>query len=117
MAIVSKHNPLRHYQWGDGCDGWVLVDTEAFSVKQERMPPNTVEALHYHKQAQQFFYILKGTALFEVEGKSFTVEVGQGFHIKAGDKHRIINNTAEDLEFILSSQPSTNNDRHTPSAP
>ncbi len=114
MGIISKGNPLSHYQWGDGCDGWVLVDTEALSVKQERMPPNTAEAFHYHKQSQQFFYILKGTALFEVEEKSFTAEAGQGFHIKAGEKHRIINNTAEDLEFILSSQPSTNNDRYAP---
>jgi mannose-6-phosphate isomerase-like protein (cupin superfamily) len=111
MSIVSKNNPLQHYQWGDDCDGWVLADTETLSVKQERMPAGTAEALHYHNHSQQFFFILKGTAVFELEGESFTVEAGQGFHIKAGEKHRIINNTAEDLEFILSSQPSTNNDR------
>jgi mannose-6-phosphate isomerase-like protein (cupin superfamily) len=112
MAITSKYDPLRHYQWGDACDGWILVDTEALSVKQERMPAHTAEALHYHKQSQQFFFILKGIATFEVEGKSFTVQAEHGFHINAGEKHRIINNMAEDLEFILSSQPSTNNDRY-----
>ena len=35
----------------------------------------------------------------------------EGLQIKAGLKHRIINNTNDDLEFILSSQPSTVNDR------
>jgi len=112
MKVVSKYDPLHHYQWGDGCDCWVLLDTDSLSVKQERMPAQTAEALHYHEKAQQFFFILKGIATFVVENESYTVYTGQGFHIESGKKHRIINNTAEDIEFILSSQPSTNNDRY-----
>ena len=111
MPIVSKYNPLNHYQWGNGCDGWVLVYTDVLSVKQELMPAQTSETLHYHEKAQQFFFILKGIATFEVENESYTVCAQQGFHIEPGKKHRIINNTAEDIEFILSSQPSTNKDR------
>ena len=112
MSAVSRHNSLHHYKWGNDCDGWVFVDTNGLSVKQERMPAQTSEALHYHEKAQQFFFILRGIATFEVEEKSFTVQGGEGFHIAAMKKHRIINNTAEDIEFILSSQPSTNNDRY-----
>ncbi|HEY6978819.1 MAG TPA: cupin domain-containing protein [Chitinophagaceae bacterium] len=116
MTVVSKNNtPLgeggNHYVWGDKCEGWILADTESLSVKQELMPPLTAEILHYHEKAQQFFFILKGIATFEVEEQGFTVTAGQGLHIKAGNKHRIINNSGEDLEFLLSSQPSTNNDR------
>jgi len=111
MSAVSRHNSLHHYKWGNDCDGWVLIDTNALSVKQERMPAQTSEALHYHEKAQQFFFILKGIATFEVENESYTVHTGQGFHIEAGKKLRIINNTSEDIEFILSSQPSTNQDR------
>jgi quercetin dioxygenase-like cupin family protein len=112
MQKVSKYEPLKHYQWGNGCDGWVLVDTENLSVKQERMPPRTSETLHYHQRAQQFFFMLRGTATFEVEDKTYTVKAGEGFHIEAAKKHRVINNTAEDIEFILSSQPTTNIDRY-----
>ena len=111
MPIISKEKALQHYTWGDNCDGWVFVDTDELSVKQERMPQHTAEALHYHEKAQQFFFILKGIATFEVEEQSFTVPAGQGIHIKAGKKHRIINNAGQDLEFVLSSQPSTKNDR------
>ena len=111
MRIVSKDNCIKHYQWGTGCDGWVLADTKELSVKQERMPAQTAEQLHYHRFAQQFFFILTGTASFEVEEEKFTVEAGQGFYIGPGKKHRILNETASDIEFILSSQPSTNNDR------
>lgn len=109
--IVSTGQPLKHYMWGKGCDGWNLVDEPGLSVKQERMPPHTEEAEHYHRVARQFFFILEGTAVFETaEGR---VEVGarQGLEIEPGLKHRIKNESEVDLVFVLSSQPSTIGDR------
>lgn len=111
MKAVSKYQPLRHYQWGDNCDGWNLVDEDHLSVKQELMPGGTKEIKHYHQAAQQFFYILKGKATFEIEDSVIEINGGEGLHIEAGKKHRIINEGKEDLEFILCSQPSTTNDR------
>ena len=110
-AVVSKYHTLNHYKWGADCDGWDLVEEESLSVKQERMPAGTSETLHYHEQAQQFFYILKGTAQFEIEQTFSNVHAGEGIHIKAGVKHRIVNNSDEALEFILCSQPHTAGDR------
>ena len=111
MQALNKETALHHYKWGNDYDGWVFVDTETLSIKLELMTGQAAETLHYHEKAQQFFFILKGIATFEVENESYTVHTGQGFHIEAGKKHRIINNTSEDIEFILSSQPSTNQDR------
>ena len=110
-APVSTANALKHYEWAAGCEGWNFVDSEALSVKQERMAGATSEALHYHQKAQQFFFILKGTAHFEVEGETIEVRDGEGLHIEAGKKHKIMNKEVEALEFILCSQPSTANDR------
>jgi mannose-6-phosphate isomerase-like protein (cupin superfamily) len=109
--VVSKHQPLKHYKWGNVCDGWNLVDNGGLSVKQEMMPPGTSEQLHYHKHSQQFFFILAGTATFEIEGKQIEVSVHEGLQVFAGEKHRIINNSKTNLEFILCSQPSISNDR------
>jgi mannose-6-phosphate isomerase-like protein (cupin superfamily) len=111
MNPVSKNNPLKHYQWGESCDGWNLVDETSLSVKLERMPPRTSEQKHFHEKAQQFFYILKGEAVFEIQHERITVKNEQGIYIEAGKQHRIINESNEDLEFLLSSQPSTANDR------
>jgi mannose-6-phosphate isomerase-like protein (cupin superfamily) len=111
MKTVSKNNCLQHYIWGDRCDDWNLVDENSLSIKQERIPAKAAEKKHYHKQAQQFFYILKGAARFEVDNTFIDVAAGEGIHIKAGQHHRIINDTEEDLEFLLCSQPSTVNDR------
>ncbi len=111
MKPVSKYHALKQYQWGNGCDGWNLVDDPSLSVKQEHMPAGTAETLHYHTQAQQFFFILKGRAHFEIGEETIVVEQGQGLHIAAGQRHRILNQTLEGLEFLLCSQPSTQNDR------
>jgi len=111
-GIVSKTNPLHHYIWGNDCNGWNLVDKKDLSVKLETMPAGTEEALHYHENAQQFFFILKGIADFEIEGRHISVNKNQGIHINPKEKHRIINGSDEELEFILCSQPSTQDDRH-----
>jgi mannose-6-phosphate isomerase-like protein (cupin superfamily) len=110
-AVVSATRPLKHYGWGAGCDGWNLVDTPELSVKQERMPPHTAEAEHYHRVARQFFFILEGTAVFETAQGRIEVASQQGLEIEPGLKHRIKNESETDLVFILCSQPSTAGDR------
>jgi mannose-6-phosphate isomerase-like protein (cupin superfamily) len=111
MKPVSKAYPLQQYQWGNGCDGWNFVNEQSISVKQERMPAGAAETLHYHQYAQQFFFMLQGEASFEIEDKLIIVKAQEGIHIRACQKHRIINHTLFPIEFILSSQPSTENDR------
>ena len=111
MRAVSKYQPLKHYQWGSNCDGWNLVDEDSLSVKQELMPAGTSETKHYHESSQQFFFILKGKASFQIEEVTVEINAGEGLHIEAGKKHKIANEGSEDLEFILCSQPSTKNDR------
>lgn len=108
---VDKHTALSKYVWGNNCTGWNFIDTDQLSVKQELMPAGTAEALHYHQQANQFFFILKGSATFEIDQHITILSEHQGIEIKAGQQHRIINQGNADLEFILYSQPSTKNDR------
>lgn len=111
MTIISKENPLSHYKWGNNCDGWNLVNKDEVSIKQELMPSQTAEKLHFHTHAEQFFYILKGCATFLIEEEELWVEPNNGLVITAGSKHKIMNKEDHDLEFILISYPSTANDR------
>lgn len=102
-----------HYFWGDNCDSWILVDTPCLSVKQESMPAGTREKLHVHSHAQQFFFILKGTATFYPDDEKIVVSEQKGIIIKPGIKHFIANETDEALQFLVISQPATNQDRIT----
>jgi len=110
-TVFSKSECLKHYTWGDDCHGWTFVDTEALSVKQELMPPDTAEKLHYHDKATQFFFILKGRAKFSIDGEIIELREQQAIQIEPKQQHFIANNQNTDLEFILYSYPSTNNDR------
>ncbi|WP_228411633.1 cupin domain-containing protein [Chryseobacterium sp.] len=75
------------------------------------MPAGTREQLHFHTEAQQFFYVLKGTATFYSDGQTTTVGEHQGILIHPKTPHYIANETAGVLEFLVISQPSTNADR------
>ena len=108
--IKSKQN-TEHYVWGGNCDSWVLLDSQELAIKQEIMPPKSKEILHFHKNAQQFFFILKGKATFIVDGETFEIAENSGFHIEPNKNHLIRNPSDIDLEFLVISNPSTNNDR------
>ncbi len=110
IEIVDTKN-AEHYEWGDKCDGWHFVKTDSLSVIRETMPPGTKEVHHYHEKAQQFFYILSGTATFEINGLVYSVEQNKGILIKPKMKHRIWNNSNSDLEFIVVSEPKSHGDR------
>ena len=107
----SKENS-EHYNWGDNCSGWHLVQSPSLSVIEELMPPKTKEKRHYHNFAQQFFRILSGKATFEIEDKIVEIDKGNGIHIPPKTKHRIQNDQSEDLEFIVISEPTSRGDRY-----
>lgn len=109
--VVSKYEPLHHYKWGASCDGWELVNEIDFSVKQECMPIGTSEQLHFHEKSSQFFFILSGIAVIEIDNENYELKEQQGIAIQPLQKHRIMNNGDVNLEFILCSQPAVGNDR------
>lgn len=100
-----------HYVWGEQCDGWHLVKGSGLSVIQERMPPGTFEAKHFHQQSRQFFYVLSGQAVMELEGNCVTLNPQEGIEIPPGTVHQIFNQSEQDVEFLVISQPTSIGDR------
>jgi mannose-6-phosphate isomerase-like protein (cupin superfamily) len=110
LKKISSEN-AEHYKWGNNCDGWHLLKTDALNVIQERMPPGTSEQLHFHERAQQLFYILSGTAELEADGERIELKAFESIHIPKGLKHRISNKGQNDLAFLLISEPRAQTDR------
>jgi mannose-6-phosphate isomerase-like protein (cupin superfamily) len=110
MSTVSLSNAV-HYLWGDNCDGWHFLKTPNLSVIRERVPPGKSEKRHYHSVAQQFFYILSGQAVMELDGQEFQLAAGQGLHIPPEKPHQFRNPFAEPVEFMVISNPTTRGDR------
>ena len=109
--MIKDASNSEHYNWGNACDGWRLVNSGTLSIIQEKMPCGTSENRHYHRNAQQFFFILQGIATFEIDNEIYEVHAGQGFHILPKQKHRILNKTDHTLEFLVISEPKSHGDR------
>jgi mannose-6-phosphate isomerase-like protein (cupin superfamily) len=110
MDAVSKTN-APHYIWGEACDGWRLEDFAERSIIHERMPGGTAETRHYHEKASQFFFMLAGRAVIEIDGREVGMGPQEGVTVEPGLWHRIRNDSAEAAEFLVISTPSTRGDR------
>jgi mannose-6-phosphate isomerase-like protein (cupin superfamily) len=107
---VSREN-AEHYRWGVDCDGWHLVKGTQLSVIEEFMPPGAAEIRHHHARSQQFFYILTGEVLMEINGQNMLIPAGSGVRILPGTRHQIRNPSSSPVRFLVISQPPSHGDR------
>jgi mannose-6-phosphate isomerase-like protein (cupin superfamily) len=107
---VNREN-AEHYRWGNDCDAWYLVRDKQLNVIEECMPPGAAEVRHHHVRAQQFFYILSGEVLMEVEGETTLVRAGSGIRILPGARHQIRNPSSSPVRLLVISQPPSHGDR------
>lgn len=108
--VVSAQNG-EHYPWGNGCDGWHLVQRDDLSVIQERVPPGQSERTHYHTKSRQFFFVLEGTATLEIEEKQVILGRFEGVEVPPVVPHRLRNDSNVDLIFLVISSPKSHGDR------
>ena len=108
--IISKEN-AEHYVWGEVCDGWHLVKQSDLSIIHEKMPPGTSEVRHFHHKSRQFFFVLCGTAILELDGEQHKIGPFQGLEVPPGVPHQMMNQSQSDIEFIVVSQPKSHGDR------
>ena len=110
MKAIDISN-AEHYLWGAGCDGWHLVKQNDFSVITERVPAGECEQRHFHLYSRQFFYILVGEAVIEVNGERLTLQAWQGVEIPPGVVHQFRNESNSEVLFLVVSVPKSHGDR------
>lgn len=108
---VIDWTTARHYPWGEGCDGWHLLEAADLSVIEERVPPGKGEQRHRHARARQFFYVLEGEASIELEGVTHVIGARHGLHVPPGAAHQLHNATDCDVRFLVVSMPHSHGDR------
>ena len=111
MIRIVDITSAEHYQWGAASDGWHLLKRDDLSVIQECMPPGDAEKRHFHAQARQFFYVLAGRAVIEVDGSRFELSAGQGIEVAPGAQHQFLNESSESVAFLVVSSPHSHGDR------
>jgi mannose-6-phosphate isomerase-like protein (cupin superfamily) len=117
MKPISIAN-AEHYTWASAisehlCDGWHLHRTETLSIIEERMPSGTAERRHLHQRATQFFYVLAGELIIEMNGEEHRLPASTGLAIPAQTPHQVFNRSIGDARFLVVSQPPSHGDRVT----
>lgn len=69
------------------------------------IPPNCSSLPHYHPEAEETYYILKGKAKMMVNGTEYSLKTGDAVFIKPPEVHQIFAVGNEDLEFIVVCAP------------
>ena len=118
MEIVDRFSKgeatptnTEHYVWGTNCDSWHLLKRDDLSIITERVPPSESEQHHFHVHARQFFYILTGEAVMEVDGERQILQAQQGIEIPPRVVHQFRNESNLDVTFLVISMPKSHVDR------
>jgi mannose-6-phosphate isomerase-like protein (cupin superfamily) len=110
MTVVDS-SKTEQYSWGNGCSGWHLLQREDCSVIEECVPSGQSEQCHYHTTARQFFYILQGEAVMEIDGSKFILRAQQGIEVPPGVAHQFRNESNIEVRFLVISVPKAHGDR------
>jgi len=108
--MVNKAN-ADSYHWGENCKTWLLANQQDMTVAQEHMPPQTSEERHVHQKARQFFYVLDGEAVMDLDTEKVVLHANEGIQIEPNTPHTMTNRSDKAVEFLVISCPSTKGDR------
>ncbi len=73
--------------WGEG---EILTKNEPCTVKILTINPGQRLSLQYHNHRKEFWKIIEGEAIFEIDSKNFDVRNGDEYEIENKMTHRLI---------------------------
>ncbi len=76
-----------------------------YSVFHLEAPPMSGPPLHVHSREDEFFYVLEGELVFEVDGVCHTVHAGGSVGLLRGTPHRYQNMTARTARLLIVTTP------------
>lgn len=97
MANNYKRGDHDTRPWGT----WEVLDAEDnFCVKRICVTPGNILSLQLHHYRSEHWIIVKGEAVVTLGDEKIVRKANESVYIPAETKHRIQNDTAENMEFI-----------------
>ncbi|WP_373034683.1 mannose-1-phosphate guanylyltransferase/mannose-6-phosphate isomerase [Sulfurimonas sp.] len=78
----------------------ILEDAKGFKIKRIEVKPNKRLSLQKHKHRNEHWVVVSGIATVTINDKTFTLNQNESTYIKAGDVHRLLNDSNELLVII-----------------
>ncbi len=111
MMNVTDKSIAEHYFWGNSCSGWHLLQRKDRSIIEECVLAGESEKRHFHEISRQFFYILQGEAVIEIEGTRFILQAQQGIEVPPKSARQFCNVSNSEVRFLVISMPKAQGDR------
>lgn len=108
MGLLSRN--IQSFDWGElkwisepdtSNDSKLLIGKAVFGSQKS-------QALHYHPD-EQVLYIEKGKGIFQIGEKKVSVEPGSIIHTDPFCRHKVLNQSNEELIIMITYLPSSNN--------
>lgn len=97
MANNYKKGDKDTRPWGT----WEVLDAgDGFCVKRICVTPGNILSLQLHHFRSEHWIIVRGEAVVTLGEEKLTKKANESVYIPAETKHRIQNNTNENMEFI-----------------
>ena len=97
MANNYKRGDKDTRPWGT----WEVLDAgDGFCVKRICVTPGNILSLQLHHFRSEHWIIVRGEAVVTLGKEKLTKKANESVYIPAETKHRIQNNTNENMEFI-----------------
>ena len=75
------------------------------SLAEATVPEGTSTERHYHKESEEFYFILDGSGTMEIDDESNVVKVGDAILIPPGAWHQITADANSTLKFLCCCAP------------
>lgn len=86
-----------HRPWGTYT---ILEDSDGYKIKRIEVKPGKRLSLQKHKHRNEHWVVVSGCATVTINDKTFILNQNESTYIKAGDIHRLLNDTDELLVII-----------------
>lgn len=86
-----------HRPWGTYT---ILEDSDGYKIKRIEVKPGKRLSLQKHKHRNEHWVVVSGCATVTINDKTFILNQNESTYIKAGDIHRLLNDTNELLVII-----------------
>jgi len=77
------------------------MPTSVRFVHDDVLPPGVSIGRHRHGESEEFYYVVSGSGLMQLDDEEFQVSAGDVTVVYPGGSHGLVNNTNEPLRIIV----------------
>ena len=90
--------------------GYQAGNIKSHSLAEVTIPPGGSSQAHYHRNSEETYFILSGTATLNINSQTYKLNPGEAILIEPHDVHEISNDEGQDLIFLAVCVPAWHQD-------